>query len=96
MRCLARVSLLPLDDWGLQKFSAEGRPPRPLEIVEQRQARSSLLIASQVPVEHWPKVIAEPTIADAILDRVVHNAYRIETTDESQRKRNRPPPLDGT
>ncbi len=95
MRRLARVSLLLLDDWGLQNFSAEGRRDL-LEIVEQRHARSSLLIASQIPVEHWPKVIAEPTIADAVLDRIVHNAYRIEITGESQRKRNRPPPLDGT
>ena len=94
MRRLARVSLLLLDDWGLQNFSAESRRDL-LEIVEQRHARASLLIASQIPVEHWPRVIAEPTIADAILDRIVHNAYRIEITGDSQRKRNRPPPLGG-
>ncbi len=83
-----------LDDWGLQNFSAESRRDL-LEIVEQRHARASILIASQIPAEHWPKVIAEPTIADAILDRIVHNAYRIEITGDSQRKRNRPPPLGG-
>ena len=94
MRRLARVSLLLLDDWGLQNFSAESRRDL-LEIVEQRHARASLLIASQIPVEHWPRVIAEATIADAILDRIVHNAYRIEITGDSQRKRNRPPPLGG-
>ena len=60
-----------------------------------RHGRKSILIASQIPVEGWPKVIGEPTIADAVLDRIVHNAYRIELKGESQRKRNKPPPLDG-
>ena len=91
---LGRVSLLVLDDWGLQGFSAEGRRDL-LEIVEARHGRKSILIASQIPVEGWPKVIGEPTIADAVLDRIVHNAYRIELKGESQRKRNKPPPLDG-
>ena len=92
---LGKVSLLVLDDWGLQGFSAEGRRDL-LEIVEQRHGRKSILIASQIPVEGWPKVIGEPTIADAVLDRIVHNAYRIELSGESQRKRNKPPPLDGS
>ena len=91
---LARVDLLILDDWGLQGFSAEGRRDL-LEIVEARHQRKSILIASQIPVQQWPEVIGEPTIADAVLDRIVHNAYRIDLTGESQRKRNRPPPLDG-
>ena len=60
-----------------------------------RHGRRSTLIASQIPVEHWPEVIGEPTIADAVLDRIVHNAYRIDLKGESQRKRNRPPPLEG-
>ena len=60
-----------------------------------RHGRKSILIASQIPVEGWPEVIGEPTIADAVLDRIVHNAYRIELKGESQRKRNKPPPLDG-
>ena len=94
MRRLAKVSLLVLDDWGLEGFSAEGRRDL-LEIVEQRYGRKSILIASQIPVDRWPKLIAEPTIADAVLDRIVHNAYRIELKGESQRKRNRPPPLNG-
>ena len=46
-------------------------------------------------MQQWPEVIGEPTIADAVLDRIVHNAYRIDLKGESQRKRNRPPPLDG-
>ena len=91
---LGRVSLLVLDDWGLQGFSAEGRRDL-LEIVEARHGRKSILVASQIPVERWPEVIGEPTIADAVLDRIVHNAYRIELKGESQRKRNKPPPLDG-
>ena len=91
---LAKVSLLILDDWGLQGFSAEGRRDL-LEIVEQRYGRNSIAIASQIPVERWPRIIGEATIADAVLDRIVHNAYRIELTGESQRKRNKPPPLDG-
>ena len=95
MRRLATVSLLVLDDWGLQGFSAEGRRDL-LEIVEHRYGRKSILIASQIPVEHWPTVVGEPTIADAILDRIVHNAYRIELSGESQRKRNTPPPLGGS
>ena len=94
MRRLAKVSLLVLDDWGLQGFSAEGRRDL-LEIVEARHGRKSILIASQIPVERWPEVIGEPTIADAVLDRIVHNAYRIDLKGESQRKRNKPPPLDG-
>ena len=94
MRRLAKVELLVLDDWGLQSFSAEGRRDL-LEIVEQRYGRKSIVVASQIPVERWPRVIGEPTIADAVLDRIVHNAYRIELTGESQRKRNKPPPLDG-
>ena len=91
---LARVSLLVLDDWGLQGFSAEGRRDL-LEIAEARHGRKSIPIASQIPVENWPEVIGEPTIADAVLDRIVHNAYRIDLKGESQRKRNKPPPLDG-
>ena len=94
MRRLAKVSLLVLDDWGLQGFSAEGRRDL-LEIVEARHGRKSILIASQIPVERWPEVIGEPTIADAVLDRIVHNAYRIDLEGESQRKRNKPPPLGG-
>ena len=94
MRRLAKVSLLVLDDWGLQGFSAEGRRDL-LEIVEARHGRKSILIASQIPVERWPEVIGEPTIADAVLDRIVHNAYRVDLKGESQRKRNKPPPLVG-
>ena len=81
---LARVSLLVLDDWGLQGFSAEGRRDL-LEIAEARHGRRSILIASQIPVENWPEVINDPTVADAILDRLVHGAIRIELHGTSMR-----------
>ena len=71
LRRIARIDLLVLDDWGLQGFSAEGRRDL-MEIVEQRHGRKSILIASQIPVERWDKIVGEPTIADAILDRIVH------------------------
>ena len=69
-------------------------PPRKRRLpLAPRHGRKSILIASQIRVEHWPKVIGEPTIADAVLDRIVYNAYRIELSGESQRKRNKSPPL---
>ena len=95
LRRIARIDLLVLDDWGLQGFSTEGRRDL-MEIVEQRHGRKSILIASQIPVERWDKIVGEATIADAILDRIVHNAYRIDLKGESERKRNSPPPLDGS
>jgi len=64
-----------------------------LEIVEDRYERRSTIVTSQVPVDHWYDMIGNPTLADAILDRLVHNAYRIELTGESLRKQ-RPLPSD--
>ncbi len=84
-----------LDDRGLQGFSAEGRRDL-LEIVEQRCGRKSIVIASQIPTDRWPGTVGEPTIADAVLDRIVRNACRIELTGESRRKRHAPPPPDGS
>ena len=78
---LANVVLLVLDDWRLQGFSTEGRRDL-LEIAEARHGRKSILIASQIPVKPWPEVIGEPTIADAVLDRIVHNACRIDLKGE--------------
>ena len=89
---LQRVELLVLDDLGLEELSAEGRRDM-LEIVEQRYQRKSIAIASQLPVELWYRTVGEGTVADAILDRLVHNAYRIELKGESMRKRAAPPPL---
>jgi DNA replication protein DnaC len=86
MRQLARVNLLILDDWGPEPLTAEQRRDL-LEIVEDRYQTGSLIITSQVPVEHWYEIVGDPTLADAILDRLVHNAHRIELTGESLRKR---------
>ena len=65
----------------------KGASARPLEIVEDRYDKNSLIITSQVPVDRWHDLIGIPTLADAILDRVIHNAYRIDLAGESLRKR---------
>jgi DNA replication protein DnaC len=90
LRSLARVKLLILDDWGPEALTADQARDL-LEIVEDRYDKGSLIITSQVPVDRWHDLIGVPTLADAILDRVIHNAYRIELAGESLRKR-RPSP----
>lgn len=85
LRTLARVDLLILDDWGPEQLNAEQRRDL-LEIVEDRYDVRSILITSQLPVKQWYEVIGDPTLADAILDRIIHNAYRIELKGESMRK----------
>jgi len=85
LKSLARVQLLILDDWGLAKF-AEAEQRDLLEILEDRHQRASILITSQVPVEQWHEIIGNPTLADAILDRIVHNAHRLPIKGESMRK----------
>ena len=86
MKNLERTRLLIIDDWGPEPLNAEQRRDL-LEIVDDREGKGSLLITSQVPVENWYAMIGSmPTLADAILDRVVHNAYRISLTGESLRK----------
>ncbi|MCE3248004.1 MAG: ATPase [Geminicoccaceae bacterium] len=89
LRQLARVNLLLLDDWGPEPLLPEQARDL-LEIVEDRYDAGSLLITSQLPVDRWYDIIAIPTLADAVLDRVVHNAYRIELSGESLRKRQAP------
>lgn len=86
LRALARVNLLILDDWGPELLGPEQRRDL-LEIVEDRYDTGSLLITSQLPIERWYEIIGDPTLADAILDRVIHNAYRIELNGDSLRKR---------
>jgi DNA replication protein DnaC len=76
-RLLTKVDLLILDDLGPHRLTA-GQRRDLMEIVEERHGRSSTLIASQLPVKAWYDLIDEPTFADAILDRIVHNAYRLE------------------
>jgi DNA replication protein DnaC len=85
MRQLARVGLLILDDWGPEPLNAEQRRDL-LEIVEDRYNAGSLIITSQVPLDRWYEIVGDPTLADAILDRIVHNAHRIELKGESLRK----------
>jgi DNA replication protein DnaC len=87
MKKLARTDVLLLDDWGLAKLTAPQRRDL-LELLDDRHNRRSTLITSQLPVEHWHKIIGDPTLADAILDRLVHNSYRIELKGESMRKLN--------
>ncbi|MFQ6003955.1 MAG: IS21-like element helper ATPase IstB [Woeseia sp.] len=85
MKKLARTDVIVLDDWGLAKLTAAQRRDL-LEVLDDRHDRRSTLVTSQLPVEHWHKIIGDPTLADAILDRLVHNAYRINLKGESMRK----------
>jgi DNA replication protein DnaC len=83
---LERTRLLIIDDWGPEPLTAEQRRDL-LEIVDDRYDKGSLLITSQVPVGRWHEVIGDMTLGDAILDRVVHRAHRIELKGASLRKR---------
>jgi len=91
---LARVQLLILDDWGTHTLNDQQRLDL-LEIFEERYRRKSTLITAQLPVAQWHSIIGEPTIADAILDRIIHNAHRIGLEGDSMRKQKTPPPLTG-
>ena len=90
LKSIARARLLILDDWGPEALTANQARDL-LEIVEDRYDKGSLIITSQVPIKRWHELIGVPTLADAILDRVVHNAYRIELAGESLRKRHSSP-----
>ena len=83
-RTLTKSDLLILDDWGPDRLTAPQRRDL-MEIVEDRYGRGSTLITSQLPVDKWHDVIDEPTFADAILDRLVHNAYRLALAGPSLR-----------
>jgi DNA replication protein DnaC len=83
---LARTSVLILDDLGLAALTDSERGDL-LEVIEDRHGSASTIITSQLPVEHWHEVIGDPTIADALLDRLVHNAHKINLKGESMRKR---------
>jgi DNA replication protein DnaC len=90
LKRLARAPLIIIDDLGLggvpEKVYREF-----LEVLDDRQGQGATLITSQFPVNQWHEMIADPTVADAILDRLVHNAYRIELKGESMRKNQTPP-----
>ena len=85
LKAIGRVQVLILDDWGLAPLNAEQRRDL-LEIMDDRHGKGSTVVTSQVPVDHWHEVIGDPTIADAILDRLVHNAHRLVLKGESLRK----------
>jgi len=85
MAALLRTDLLVLDDFGIVPVTQEGLRDL-LEILEDRYDRRSTLVTSQVPVKRWHEALADPTMADAILDRLVHNAHKIELKGESMRK----------
>jgi DNA replication protein DnaC len=83
---LERQHLIILDDFGIQPFDAGSRAAL-MEIIEDRHGKSSIIITSQVPVNKWHEVIGEKTVADAILDRIVHESHRLELQGESLRKK---------
>ena len=85
LKCLAAAELLILDDWGLEPIGPQARHDL-LEILEDRYDRRSTLVTSQVPVADWHALIGHATYADAILDRLAHNAHRLDLTGESLRK----------
>ena len=87
MNSLAKTNLLVIDDWGLSALTEPQRRDL-LEIMEDRHNLQSTIITSQLPVKHWHEIIGNQTLADAILDRVVHNAYKITLCGESMRKKN--------
>jgi DNA replication protein DnaC len=82
---LARARLLILDDWGVAPITRRGRQDL-LEVIDDRVPGASVLITAQMPVEAWHEYLGEPTIADAILDRLLHNAHRIALEGESMRR----------
>jgi len=86
---LAKTRLLILDDWALAPITERGRQEL-LEIIDDHMGNGSILITSQHPIEQWHEYIGEPTVADAILDRLVHRAHRIELRGESLRKNQKP------
>ncbi|PIU26114.1 MAG: AAA family ATPase [Candidatus Aquicultor secundus] len=82
---LAKTKLLIIDDWGISPLSDSQRNDI-LEVIEDRYHVRSTIIISQIPIDKWHDVIGNPTIADAILDRITHNAYKINLKGESMRK----------
>jgi DNA replication protein DnaC len=82
---IQKLDVFILDDFGLEPLDAIGRLSL-LEILEDRHGRKSSIFVSQLPVVSWHEVIGDPTIADAICDRIIHNAHRIELEGDSLRK----------
>jgi DNA replication protein DnaC len=85
LAALARTDLIALDDWGLAPLADEQRRDL-LELLEDRHGLRSTLVAAQLPVDKWHAQIGDPTLADAILDRLIHNAYKLPLKGDSMRK----------
>ena len=86
LKTLSKTRLLIVDDWGLKPL-VKDQSHDLLEILEDRHGLRSTIVTSQLPVDHWHEIIGNPTLADAILDRLIHNAYRINLKGESMRKK---------
>ena len=86
MTRLERQHLLILDDWGLQPLDQNARLAL-LQIMEDRHGKAATIITSQLPVSKWHEYIGDPTLADAILDRITHKAHRMELKGESMRRK---------
>lgn len=86
LKSIERTELLILDDWGLSVLTASERRDL-LEILEDRQGRGSTIVTSQLHVDQWHQAIGDPTLADAILDRLVHNAHRLTLPGDSMRRK---------
>ncbi len=86
MTKISKFQVLVIDDWGLENLKDQQRNDL-LELLEDRHGVHSTIITSQLPVEHWHEVIGNPTIADAIMDRLVHNAHKINLSGDSMRKK---------
>lgn len=82
---LAKTEVLIIDDWGLEVLTRQQRTDL-LEVIEDRQGAGSTIITSQLSTNHWHQVIGDPTLADAILDRLVHNAHKMKLEGDSMRK----------
>ena len=95
MREIAKIErqhLIILDDFGLNTLDAQSRSAL-MEIVEDRHGKGSVIITSQVPVIKWHEIIGEKTVADAILDRIIHESHRIELKGESLRRKKLQPKI---
>ena len=87
MTKLEKQQLLILDDWGMTPLDQAARHDL-LEVIDDRATSKSTIITSQLPIDHWHAWLNDPTVADAILDRLVHNAYKLSLQGDSMRKRN--------
>ena len=85
LKQFSKIDVLVLDDWGLARLTALQQRDV-LELLEDRHQRRSTIATSQLPLSAWHEAMANPTLADAILDRLIHNAHRIELKGESMRK----------